>query len=845
MDDSNKKILLLVEDEALIAMAKKMELEEYGYTVLTVDTGEKAVAQSKENRDIDLILMDIDLGAGIDGTEAAKIILNSQDLPIIFLSSHMEREIVEKTEKITSYGYVVKSSSITVIDASIKMAFKLFNAHIEINKRNMQIERVNENLRVTVDKLEEINSKLNVTNDALICTEANLQKSEKEYKSTVEGLLVGVIVHDIDSNIILSNPEASKLLGLTVEQLIGKKATDPAWKFIYEDSTPMKLEDYPVNRVISTHKPLMNYVAGVICPDRKDITWLNVNAKPLFNVDNKLEKIVVNFADITEQKLAEKRLKKSEATIKNKLKALTETDGEIDSLELSDIINTEALQSLMEDFYNLTGMLGAVLDISGKILIAVGWQDICTKFHRCNPETRKNCIESDTILTQGVPEGTFKSYHCKNNMWDTVTPLIIGGRHVGNIFMGQYFLEEEVPDITFFRKNARKYGFDEEEYLAALKRVPRFSKDMIKVGMQFYSKLAKIISTLSFSTIKQSRLLADRAKAESNLLKNQYYLSKAQELGKIGTWELDIKNDILFWTEENYKIFGVPIGTKINYDMFLDYIYPEDLESVNKMWIAGLEKEPYDIEHRIISNGTVKWVREKAEIEFDEADNPVRAIGFTQDITDRKIMGNKIKLQLEEKEFILKEIHHRIKNNFASISSLLSLQSKSLTNPEAISALNDAVVRVNSMKVMYEKMLLTGNYKTASSKTYLDNLIDDLAQFFPKDIDIRTEKSIDDFMLDSKQLIPVGFIVNELLTNIMKYSFTNKDFGLIEVVLKEHSGNVVLTVKDNGNGLPEGFDIDKSKGFGLMLIKMLVQQLNGSFTMENETGLKTIITFNV
>ncbi len=131
MPKDGKKTILLAEDEVLIAMAQKMALEQYGYAIQTVNTGEKAVETAKEGSGIDLILMDIDLGTGIDGTEAAEIILKNHDIPILFVSSHSEREIVERTEKITSCGYVVKDSSITVLDASIKMAFKLFDAKIK------------------------------------------------------------------------------------------------------------------------------------------------------------------------------------------------------------------------------------------------------------------------------------------------------------------------------------------------------------------------------------------------------------------------------------------------------------------------------------------------------------------------------------------------------------------------------------------------------------------------------------------------------------------------------------------------------------------------------------------
>lgn len=141
-----RRTILLVEDEALIALSEKMALEKYGYAVLTANTGEAAIGATRNRPDIDLVLMDINLGAGIDGTQTAAVVLAERDLPIIFLSSHSERDVVEKTEALTSYGYVVKNSSITVLDASIKMAFRLFEEK---------------------EKSKELNNRLNATLDAI------------------------------------------------------------------------------------------------------------------------------------------------------------------------------------------------------------------------------------------------------------------------------------------------------------------------------------------------------------------------------------------------------------------------------------------------------------------------------------------------------------------------------------------------------------------------------------------------------------------------------------------------------------------------------------------------------
>ena len=137
------KTILLVEDEAVIALAEKQRLEHEGFEVLLAASGEEALETALgEGHRLDLVLMDIDLGSGMDGTEAARRILEFRDIPLLFLSSHMEKEIVARTEEISSYGYVVKASSYTVLDASIKMAFKLHAAHRELRERGRALESI-------------------------------------------------------------------------------------------------------------------------------------------------------------------------------------------------------------------------------------------------------------------------------------------------------------------------------------------------------------------------------------------------------------------------------------------------------------------------------------------------------------------------------------------------------------------------------------------------------------------------------------------------------------------------------------------------------------------------------
>ncbi len=130
--------------------------------------------------------------------------------------------------------------------------------------------------------------------------------------------------------------------------------------------------------------------------------------------------------------------------------------------------------------------------------------------------------------------------------------------------------------------------------------------------------------------------ITDRKRAEERFKQQQYYLEKAQELGQIGTWELDLKLNKLYWTDENCRIFGVPAGSIVNYEIFIGKVHPDDRKNVDQEWTAALGGKPYDIEHRIVVNNTTIWVREKADVEFDQDGTAVKAIGFTQDITERK-----------------------------------------------------------------------------------------------------------------------------------------------------------------------------------------------------------------
>src|SRR6056297_4117637 len=200
-----KKKILLVEDEPLIALGEAKMLKKYGFGVVTVHSGEKAVEAVDSDPPISLILMDIDLGTGMDGTEAAQRILEEHDLPIVFLSSHNEPEVVEKTEGISSYGYIVKNSGETVLIASIKMAFRLYEAHLELKKQK-------ENLRTALVEQEQ--------------TEEELLEKSEELERYFTSSLDMLCIADIQGRFIRLNPEWEQVLGYPIDELTGRSFMD-------------------------------------------------------------------------------------------------------------------------------------------------------------------------------------------------------------------------------------------------------------------------------------------------------------------------------------------------------------------------------------------------------------------------------------------------------------------------------------------------------------------------------------------------------------------------------------------------------------------------------------------
>lgn len=199
-----------------------------------------------------------------------------------------------------------------------------------------------------------------------------------------------------------------------------------------------------------------------------------------------------------------------------------------------------------------------------------------------------------------------------------------------------------------------------------------------------------------------------------------------------------------------------------------------------------------------------------------------------------------------EKDLLLKEVHHRIKNNMSIIAGLLMLQAENLQNREAVSALEDAQRRVLNMMQLYDKLYKNSSYSSIMTADYLPFLIDEIKETFKENNRVVLHKKIDNFELKAKDIFPVSIIINELVTNSFKYAFQDKEDGVISIQVTAGSGRFIeISVEDNGRGFPHDFSISDSGSFGLYLVNSLAEQNNGIMEIKKGPGAAVVVKIEI
>jgi len=842
MSGSNPDTILIVDDEAIIALAEKRTLERYGYSVLTASSGEGALEMLGAGIRIDLVLMDINLGSGMDGTRAALEILEKHDLPLVFLSSHTEREVVEKTEGITSYGYIHKNSGETVLVAAIKMAFKLSEKS------------------------------------------AALRESERKYRHLIENSHDIIYTLTRDGFFSFVSNAWTTLLGHPVSGVLGRSFKE----FVHPDDLPACLDWF--KRMIGTGQALKSIEYRVHHNDGS-WRWHRSEGLPLTDPSGQVLGLEGIAADITERKQVEAAVQAERNLAQMYLDVAGTLFVVIDSKGLVTLINRRGCE---------------ILGCRREDILGRNWIDVfippasASDVHRVFHSVMDGMFEPVEYYENSVIDAKGREHYIA---WHNTVLRDAEGHVVGSLSSGDDISERKrTEDALAESENKLKSVFDAiDESICFLER----DGTILAANTTFAARLGRTVEEClgvdAFSLLPPDTVGHRRVCLEEVFLTGE---PRSFEDSRGGRWihqtlypvvdaggrtsrvviyATDITEQKRAQDAERVSatlystIFqAVPIGLTISdtegkilknnppASRMLGLSEEEHAKRAidSREWrIIRKDGSPMPSgeyastlalkEKRLVENvemGIVKDTDDIVWINVSAAPVPLAGYGVViayNDISKRVRAERQVETLLREKDLVLKEAHHRVKNNLGAISSLLHLQAESQDNEALANILNDATGRVQSMMVLYDKLYRSDRFTDLGIKDYLADLIDQVMALYEARHKVRAELQVDDFQMEAKKLATLGIIINELITNSMKYAFRGSDRGLITVSAFKKRSRVAVRYADDGPGLPATLDFDNSTGFGMKLISLLVQQLAGTIRMESGKGVCIVIEFEL
>jgi two-component sensor histidine kinase len=225
--------------------------------------------------------------------------------------------------------------------------------------------------------------------------------------------------------------------------------------------------------------------------------------------------------------------------------------------------------------------------------------------------------------------------------------------------------------------------------------------------------------------------------------------------------------------------------------------------------------------------------------------NDNEAIIVVRDRTTEIESENQLKESLNEKEILLKEVHHRVKNNLQIINSILNLQSSYIEDEKTLEIISESQNRIRSMSFIHESLYQTNNFSSINFKEYIENLLSNLAFSYQVGTKITIRKEIENIDLSLDQAIPCGLILNELITNALKYAYAIEEAGIVDISIQKVESKIHMSIKDYGKGLPKNFDIETADSLGLSLVHTLTDQIDGELIVKSDGGTKILIIFEM
>ena len=720
------KRILLVEDEAVLALSEAEILKKKGYEVVTAYSGEESIEAVKSDPEISLILMDINLGEGMDGTEAAENILKERDLPVVFLTSHSEKSYVDKAAEIVNYGYVLKSSGEYVLFESIRRAYRLYDH--ESDERT----RLENEVRAKTEFLENI----------------------------TENMFDLVALTDLEGNFVFVG-KSHEILGYDLDDLLGTNVM----ALVHPEDYSYVEEEF-IDFLSSNENKKVEYRYK-----RSDgsYLWFETLGKILTDKNGNPEHILFSTRDISERKQTEKSLVES----KEKYRLITENASDL-------IVQVDTQFKPIYVSPSVTEYFGYMIkDIEG-----------CNVLEFVYPPDRKKI---EKMIEEGVnkKEKQFTFTHRVLTKSGEIRWLETNVNHLydeaGRI-TGELYVARDVTDI----RKLEQVNKERNEYLEAiLKATP-----------------------------------------------NAFFTFDSQN--KITEWNRGAEK-LLHYTKE--EVLGCNIDEIVSRQ---DDIVHEEALSFTKKAVTGESVPPTE---------TLRYTKEGVPVSVIVAGSPIMVDGEFKgvvatytDISQLKKKEQEVELLLGEKEHLLHEVHHRIKNHMNTISSIISLRTSNIYDDRSRGILEEVQTKMKLMQNIYQSLYIGKNTENVYISTFLAPLLHDIQNAYIDSQSISIHTDIEEIEITAKQSLPVGIIITELLTNSIKYAFQGIDGGEIHVTIhrdKENSGFLFIDVTDNGKGMPPEVKEKGDYGFGLTLVEGYTKQFDGTMSISTGEGTRVRVALDL
>ncbi len=539
--------------------------------------------------------------------------------------------------------------------------------------------------------------------------------------------------------------------------------------------------------------------------------WLRDEVKLVYNDANEPESIVGCSIDITSRKKAEEKVQRLNNTLEQRIAERT-NDLTVANRKLKEQIqyHNKAKTQLDKQQKKLKLLEMAVANINDMVII--------TKAPVDDP------IQSEIKYVNRAFE-KFTGYKLKEIK--NKRPVFLHGNDTSPQVL--QYIEQRIEQHKPLRVEFVNYRKDGSKYWVELDMAPFPAEE------DDYEYWVGI-----------NRDITQRKEAELTLEENEHRYRAYSELSFDAIFEITLDGTITDCNRRACEMFGYSrnelVGmntlelTPKEYKSSQPEIISEEVTTGHSAWERTYKKKDGTLFPTEISTKLYKRGGEE------------RLIAYVRDISDHKNYEQTIKKSLKEKETLLAEIHHRVKNNLAIISGLLEMQTYKAENEEAINELRDSQSRIQSIAMVHEKLYQSESFTDIALDKYVDELLELLFGSFghPRK-NITVNKDIDAISLDVSQAVPCGLLLNELITNVFKHAFAPAEGGLLEIHLKQKNDIVEMRVKDNGKGLPADLDIEDTPTLGSTLITTLVKQLQGSLevTSNEGNGTEFIVTFEL